>query len=824
MRKSVLFLLVCSGISAYGTVWYVDKSNTSGVEDGLAWATAFSTLQAGIAAAEIYGDDEVWVAEGVYDEQRESFIPQRYGGPLNTGSIFMKEGVDLYGGFLGNELARLERAAGVYSTIDGSRSRGDDAAIHVIIGANDALLDGFVVTGGVATHSYYHYAGGGMWNFGTSPTVRNCQFRYNSGGGLSGGVYNNGSFASFEDCAFVGNNGGGMSSSYTSQTEVTDCYFGSNFGRETGGLSAYDGTLLTLRGCLFEGNNKTDWAPGGALRANLSNVVAEGCVFRKNYTWGFGGAVSLESVPWKRSSFVNCLFAFNEASAGGGAVFGNDADFQNCTFAGNVSDTDYGGALVTSASYDTQSFTRVSSSIFWMNGASAIERNAGAVNPVQVEYSNVEGGYTGEGNIDADPEFVDPFGGDFRVTSASPCIDAGASVGAPEADYFGVARPQGAGVDVGFAEFVDADQDGMDDVWEERVGLDPGDPGDAAVDVEGDGIDNLYEFLYHSDPFTGRVYSADYYVSSDGDDDTGDGTEDHPWATIARGVEGAGRWALYVPTNLHVGAGVYVEPVIFVPGVHLVGAGAGATVIQYYQPNDVEHVVVTGAEGASLSDCVITLPGYPPVATTLLRIDDVSMEVSNVILDGKDNLYTLGSLVANTGSSNSVIENCEFRRLHYGIQAVNTGITIRENQFTAIREDAVFVREPDQKDGAAVAVPMLGDAAWSETTGHNVFASIGGSFIINRNDLSVKAENNDWGVYTKEQIAAKMDGAVDFEPYVGQKEEPECGCFAGSMQEIPDWPTGRDTADLMLLGGLLMTFTGMSLVSRRNALRRTEGM
>jgi hypothetical protein len=441
-----------------------------------------------------------------------------------------------------------------------------------------------------------------------------------------------------------------------------------------------------------------------------------------------------------------------------------------------------------------------------------------------VEYTNVEGGYAGDGNIDADPEFVDPFGGDFRVTSASPCIDAGASVGAPEADYFGVSRPQGAGVDMGFAEFVDADQDGMDDLWEERVGLDPGDPGDAAVDVEGDGIDNLYEFLYHSDPFTGRVYSADYYVSSDGDDDTGDGTEAHPWATIARGMEGAGRWALYGPAILHLDAGVYEEPVIFAPGVHLVGAGAGATVIRYYQPSDVEHVVVTGAEGASLSDCVITLPGYPPVATTLLRIDDVSMEVSNVILDGKDSLYTLGSLVSNTGSSSSVIENCEFRRLHYGIQAVNTGITIRQNQFTDIREDAVFVREPEQKEGTVVAVPMLGDAAWSDTTGHNVFESIGGTFIINWSDLSVKAENNDWGVYTKEQIAAKMDGAVDFEPYVGQEEEPECGCFAGAMHEIPAWPPRRGTGDIVLLFGLLTAFAGMSLMSRRKVSRRTEGV
>jgi hypothetical protein len=458
-----------------------------------------------------------------------------------------------------------------------------------------------------------------------------------------------------------------------------------------------------------------------------------------------------------------------------------------------------------------------------MNSGTAIELNYGVVNLPVVEYSIIEGGYAGEGNIDAAPEFVDPFGGDFRVTSASPCIDAGASVGAPEADYFGVARPQGAGVDMGFAEFVDADQDGMDDLWEVRVGFDPSDPDDAALDADEDGITNLDEFLNHGDPFAEGGLAAHYYVSPDGDDGVGDGSEAHPWATIARAMNGAGRWASFAPTVLHAAAGVYDEPVVFAPGVNLVGAGAEVTIIRHYQSYEGEHVVVQGAEGASLSDCTITLPGYPAAATTLLRMDNVSMEVSNVILDGKDSLFSLGALVSNTGSSNSVIENCEFRRLHYGIQAVNTGITIRQNQFTDIREDAIFVREPEQKDGAAVAVPMLGDAAQSDTTGHNVFESIGGAFILNRNALSVKAENNDWGVYTKEQIAAKMEGAVDFEPYVGQKEEPECGCFAGSMQGIPAWPTGRGAADIALLGGLLTTFTGMSLVSRRKVVRRTEG-
>ncbi len=42
-----------------------------------------------------------------------------------------------------------------------------------------------------------------------------------------------------------------------------------------------------------------------------------------------------------------------------------------------------------------------------------------------VQYSNVDGGWEGEGNIDLDPMFTDPENDDYTFLPSSPCIDAG---------------------------------------------------------------------------------------------------------------------------------------------------------------------------------------------------------------------------------------------------------------------------------------------------------------------------------------------------------------------------------------------------------------
>jgi len=94
----------------------------------------------------------------------------------------------------------------------------------------------------------------------------------------------------------------------------------------------------------------------------------------------------------------------------------------------------------------------VVNTIVWGNGtAIELDLEHGAV--ITVTYSDVEGGWEGEGNINQDPLFRAPESGVYRLLEESPCVDTGTPVGAPGYDIRGAHRPQGEGYDRGAYEF-----------------------------------------------------------------------------------------------------------------------------------------------------------------------------------------------------------------------------------------------------------------------------------------------------------------------------------------------------------------------------------
>jgi hypothetical protein len=202
-----------------------------------------------------------------------------------------------------------------------------------------------------------------------------------------------------------------------------------------------------LDGFIISGGNANGSgldARGGGMYNRLVSPLIAGCIFTANSAASSGGGIynSNPSTPL----FVNCLFFSNTAPSGTGAF--NDiasAQYVNCTFSVHT-----GFAL---SNVDARPV--LANCILWGNGGSI--SNAGSLtNVATVTHSIVQGGYSGMGNLDLDPLFIDPAGGNFRLQEGSPAIDAGNNTEIPMGilnDLGGNPRILQSTVDMGAFEY-----------------------------------------------------------------------------------------------------------------------------------------------------------------------------------------------------------------------------------------------------------------------------------------------------------------------------------------------------------------------------------
>ncbi len=274
-----------------------------------------------------------------------------------------------------------------------------------------------------------------------------------------------------------------------------------------GGMVSEDGRALVV-GCVFRGNA----ADGGGAMGGGAHTVTN-CLFFGNRALTCGGAVYNEN-----GSFINCAFVGNTSGFDGGAICEprRDMTVTNCTFAANVAASQAGGIM--SSSWDTV----ITNCVFWenhdANGAVASAQITANVGDPVVTHSCVQGGWSGVGNIDADPQFVrvpndggdgwetgqnDDFG-NLRLLPGSPCIDAGNNAAVP-ADAFdldddgdtaeatpfdvaGVERIAYRIVDIGAYEATnDSDLDGVLN----DIDNCPDDPNPGQEDTDGDGAGDV---------------------------------------------------------------------------------------------------------------------------------------------------------------------------------------------------------------------------------------------------------------------------------------------------------------------------------------------
>ena len=113
--KKVLVLVFISFIELKAAIRYVNI-NTTGTNTGTSWANAFTSLQSALDVA--VSGDQIWVVAGTYLPSKDPFGNAT---PTDTRdkTFYLKNGVSIYGGFVGTETALNQRVSGNETILSG---------------------------------------------------------------------------------------------------------------------------------------------------------------------------------------------------------------------------------------------------------------------------------------------------------------------------------------------------------------------------------------------------------------------------------------------------------------------------------------------------------------------------------------------------------------------------------------------------------------------------------------------------------------------------------------------------------------------------------
>jgi len=402
-----ILLALASSSPARAAVVYVNDDAPGPAQNGSTWATAYLGIPEAIASAS--PGDEVWVAEVTY-----------------IGGIVLKEGVSLLGGFAGDETGPEGRDArdpsAHVSVLDGSSSAVAATIVTAPLGTTRAtVLEGFTLRTGSR----------GVVCDASSPTIRR---------NVITGIYYNGILCRWNN-------------PLSAAPLIEDNTIADNARGIYGG--EYSAPVIRRNRILRNGTGMT--LEGGAAMyfAFGSEPVVTGNLIAENRA---GSGVVLKADGVGVLTVANNVFARNQGI--GLYAFKTKIErisvIANNTFVENT---------VAGLRLDASRAT-VASNIFAFNGtgldvslmlefvpAPTIRNNAVFGNTE--DYTGIEDPTGTDGNLRADPQFVNRQAGDYRLCATSPLIDSGDDtyVSEGDTDLDGLPRIAGAHVDIGAYEF-----------------------------------------------------------------------------------------------------------------------------------------------------------------------------------------------------------------------------------------------------------------------------------------------------------------------------------------------------------------------------------
>jgi hypothetical protein len=394
-----------------GNFLYVDDDNTSGPWTGTP-DNPFQNIPEALAIAS--SGQTVVVLPGHYPIGQNLSVDEGVGLFLYQGDTL------LFGENGGLQIQGSLKAVGTPSDsiyFISSQQKGSWKGIRFINAPYGSELQHCVIENAEGTDGV---KGGGIYVSGCSPVFTDCMIK-NNHADYGAGIYcENLSAPIIKSCLFTQNDadvsGGGIYGYQTDSLVLYQNRFNLNTATANGGAVMLKNAPVHINQCEFEQNQAGDG--GGIYLENVSGD--DDALFRNTFTGNTaqnnGGALYIKNT--NGFCVARNLFNDNAASSGGAIYFENDeVDFCNNTVFGNTSSEEGGGLFSDSGN------SKVYNNIFWNNASSDNSQIAG--NGVDVTYNDIEGGFAGTGNFDADPLFLNVSVNDFHLTVLSPCIDSG---------------------------------------------------------------------------------------------------------------------------------------------------------------------------------------------------------------------------------------------------------------------------------------------------------------------------------------------------------------------------------------------------------------
>jgi parallel beta-helix repeat protein len=283
----------------------------------------------------------------------------------------------------------------------------------------DSVLEGVTVTGGRGTRwgeEYWQGGGGGVLCLGGSaPTLAACVITGNAAE-RGAGVYCPRSSPTLTDCTITANGGSGVHA-YESEPILSGCTVSRNRGSSVGGGIDCFRSSATLTCCAIIGNFAEE--EGGGVGVWESSVAMINCVVAGNRADEQGAGIGCR-YDGAVLTAIHCTVAWNHApgTASISTAEGAADTTINCLFGENPEELRKDPCFVDEGVYD---------------------------------YTRFESVWIGDRVYEL-PDFVveDP---DFHLLPGSRPIDRGEPLAAPTTDMDGLARPCGAGFDLGAYEY-----------------------------------------------------------------------------------------------------------------------------------------------------------------------------------------------------------------------------------------------------------------------------------------------------------------------------------------------------------------------------------